>query len=123
MSEINMKWRQILHMHRATLTSRIEERKLPCDEWTFDSRFFSFEPLPFRVQPRSDILGNLVFIVHFQRVHEYQTWQRGFWFWLVIVVGDSSRIHDDAQRPMQILVDWDENKLLFENVDVLLGCP
>jgi hypothetical protein len=62
-------------------------------------------------------------IMHFQRVQKDQTRHLLVWLGADRIALNFTRIHYDAKRPMHGLIDWDENELLFENINLLLGCP
>lgn len=65
--------------------------------------------------------------MRFQRIQEKYTRQEAFIgsikVALLDLVENRARVHDNAQRPVQALVDGDEDKFLGEDVDILLGSP
>lgn len=83
-----------------------------------------FQSLPFRIQPFSDISRNSHLLVCFQGVKKEYTRKKFVFVWNLIgvvnnLIQNSTRIHDDTQRPMPALIDGNEDEFLGENIDIL----
>ena len=42
---------------------------------------------------------------------------------LVVHIGNLSRVDNHTERPVQILVDWNKDEFLLEDVDSFFGGP
>lgn len=88
------------------------------------------EPHPFRVEPLSNQLGNVILAMGLERVKKQnaRTWclvalRKHQLAIAPVLLLDCAWIHNSTERPVQRLVDWDENHLLLENVDALVLRP
>jgi hypothetical protein len=96
------------------------ESKASCEWLLLDA----MQSLPFTVQPLFlDIALCNFGIMHFQQVQKDQTRHLLVWLCAHHIVLNFTMIHYNAKQPMHGLIAWNRNEFLFENINVILGCP